>query len=889
MFNFSSQFIMRLDHRNSVCVHNTESLEVLDKLLSNTVSSLKIQNNFNPYERMLSDSLGLPLHNSSKDEISKVLVRLIEKKWNENITLLFYNIKEYYAKSTELVINSESIKLLSSMLIFVLIRFDSEINFYDKLKEFSLQSKGSSVLNQHRTKSENEKINVINWTNNELLAFIIECFINIKSVIFSIQSDFGYYDERFSFENDYRMALVMLHLDWLLVNLHYININNECNKLLRSLVDLDAEEALFGNNTNPDDYFEMNGFINDFESKKFKQSFHIQPMNFSIMSEGDFQTPNILMLNTQIGEEGKDAVNTTIVTEKNCDLSLIEEKIEPAPQGITTNSKASSCIAQNILTFYLINRFMSQIDFRCLKLNVPYSFYSETIELLKQRFKEHKRRSKDLQIKDEFPLDENFSYLYFLERFTSLKVLEIGFNSLDFLSFINILGVLSNNKLLRDLNISLFVKDQTLYSFSFLQHLCNTLNVPKIGGSTPDINEYLLKLLPSFELNLELLLYYIYDRSISIKHLILEVDLPNLLLECPQYSMCVFKFIIGALQIGLNNYSQIETLSLSSAGFPIDPHKYPILNSLFKINEGGAKKYACLKSLKLNLYFFNFININEFINLNIECLELESLDACSFLSLYSNLESFISLRYILVKLIGYGFEQEINIFINFFKCKKPKSLACVKLLSKYEIDDAFVVGIIENSIEDCVEDYYVEVSLNENSVIYTNMIFNNPKRKSSQCNLFEEYKMNMFSINYLGKEESEINKAALDKSLKSLFNSNCAIEFSDVNSFEISGLKCKNKRKYSRLNEYSPEILGYMILSNRLKNLFSILSSNHQDAELESYRSMQKCVTKENNRAKQNCKSHKYDLYHKSITNTVMQFLNQKLLPRKKFQFRINL
>ena len=932
--------LIRINGSPSFSYFNSTTFEVLNKLFINTINIIEFQNSednvnkiYEDFNQKIKDTFNKEnktnkinkdniVTNIFKDktraEATNILISLISNKIKKtNANILYENIKEYFSGEQHLHINSETIKLIGSIICYLVsrLKLTSESDYTNlkaNIQSFKYIGEINNSLNSTNNNNNNNKntnlIFVQNMTNDEILSFVNGVFYAIKTVYFNIQSNLANYSnyyiddkkylaiekqEIINNNNDlyYCLAIIIYQFDWLFPNIQEINLDLSYESKLQSSI-------LYNNaNNNLDEY------IDDY----------YESSNSSIYNKTNNYNDNDNPLNSV----------KNINIENNKPIKNYKDTFENY-----------NYIDQLSFTLYILHSCLLNKDcLRKLKIIMPYSFHNQSLKSYINRLSHAINNNKSNHKNSiDYLLDDNFHYLSFLSNINNLKIISLDINILDSLSFINILKLLNSNDKIKDLTISLLPsyinndddynsnnypnKNNIYYSPLFIKHLCknhNLINENVLLDSDNNRENSIIDLnlinentfldinliIPILSNNLELLLNFLNKQSLTIQHLNLDFTLPPKLLENEQLLNCIFKFIINLFYIIMNQYSQLETVSLSSAYFPMDPHKFPILNNnifnlynsdklsycnditndnketikidnnkynksysnniLYKISP-KLRKIICLKSLKLNFYFFKLLNFSNLLNNNLEYLEIESLDAYSFLSLYSNLDELLNLSYLSVRLMGIGFDYEEKIFMKFFEYKKkPSSLRNIELKTNYELDDSHIVNIVNNINYDYASNYYIELKLKLESVLYSKLLtenINHIKRRESiidkdindknsnsinykfntmiennnlsnneiKLNNQTDYSLtkddiNIYQNSYVDKLEY-MNRKLIENKLNSLFNDKTiSLLFNYDNTINIKGLKCKLKKVVPlKLNINDPACLGLLLIGRYFTN-----------------------------------------------------------------------
>ena len=802
-----NSYFLRINSKNTICYYNSESLETSKKLLKNTMNALKIQNNKENIEYLFSSINNID-YSQSRSYNSNILVnRILKLKNRDNITIVFENLQKYFYNATSLNINSETIKLISHGLVYVLSRLDCN----NKKLEDSL--KNDNLFKQQSKKIKEEDIIIQNIDSEELLCLFIGIFTSLKVLEITIQDDFMLNDNNIKDEINSCFTLIMLHFDWLFPNVSQLKIDLNTDFIFKKLISENHEKYY---SQNPDDHLKSNNLMNSYINKT--------PFDdFEENKEMDIPIDPYDIFN-----------NSKVFIETNLNKLFKLTSINSKDVTSTNNNEDSfhNIFTQFIFSCFLIEKYIGSkptLKFKNVNINIPYSYSSECINSLNYLFKSfldnksiqnNPCSQKIININEKCFLNENFNYLSFFNN-NNEKVLSLSINILDSNSFLNSLCLIKRSKL-KDLSITILPQVTNLYSNIFLEHICNcaNYNIKKLKSCKNSAMEIRDKIdiildlmIPSLESNLEMLLIMIEEKQLLLKHLDIDFTLNEYILNNDRITLIMFKFLISIFHIILNKYSQLETISIASKGFPLDTNKFPMISELFPSNKPKKRLLSCIKSLRLDFFCFKLDNISTFLTSNIEYLTINSIDSFTFVNLYSNLHEMSCLSFLSLKLIGFDVEYETEIFIKFFKLKKPNSLRTIELKSNYEIIDTDIIDLIRSTNYDYVTKYYIEIKLRLYSVILFSLLNHNTTQHD----------------NVINKPKSKLYKNfRLDKSIDTKRKvSSSDIYFIDKNTIQNEELlNMKNKIMREKLKELiNDESINMNFMSKELIKVDGLKSS----------------------------------------------------------------
>ena len=292
---------------------------------------------------------------------------------------------------------------------------------------------------------------------------------------------------------------------------------------------------------------------------------------------------------------------------------------------------------QNIFELILINLFGINNSDNCNNLEIIMndSYTNEFLIFIKGilEFGEIDENIQEFNILD---------LLIYNNKIKNIITLNIEINTLDFTSFENLLNILYNNKSLTSINLSFFSSNityypQTLYKL-FKEH--NDENILKYNDKNNysyeenfNIDEKILnKLSSNYVYNLTVL-FDIIKNMTNLDEVGLNFDIPDNILNNPNYMNPILKFIINMLIYTLNN-SKFKKVCLLSPRTFFDNRKIPNIYNL--INNMNINN-SIIKDLSLQFQFHQISNINNFVSTRLEILNIGDLDIFTFKLLCDNI------------------------------------------------------------------------------------------------------------------------------------------------------------------------------------------------------------------------------------------------------------
>ena len=256
--------------------------------------------------------------------------------------------------------------------------------------------------------------------------------------------------------------------------------------------------------------------------------------------------------------------------------------------------------------------------------------------------------------KKEKIIFEDFNLLGFFKE-NYVHHFTIDFNSLDSLSFQNILNFISQNGLIKIFRINFFkseeyFKSEMLYKILQInekkfQDILDNFHYDDENKYICDlkINEsldnYLLrKLYDKFQKNISYFFYLITMR-IDITELSIIFDIPKILINNNSYITLIQKLILNLIAFINTPVSNLTILSIQAESLELNGKKCIYLEKFFdKLNLYNAPNNK-VKSLTIQCQIYNIINIHKLIPFGIEYLSLGTFDLNTFIYLVNYLTS----------------------------------------------------------------------------------------------------------------------------------------------------------------------------------------------------------------------------------------------------------
>ena len=370
----------------------------------------------------------------------------------------------------------------------------------------------------------------------------------------------------------------------------------------------------------------------------------------------------------------------------------------------------------------------------------------------------------------------NFHILnFFIKKMQVLHDFNIEFNSLDYLTFYNLLSLIQKNEELVSFQISFFSSLIT-YTPQYLYKLyTQNLDKKEISSSrmySPE-SSLLNELLPYFVENLEALFELIRTKIDKFEILSFNFDIPEIIAINQRYLLVILKFILDILFLVDNHKSLIKKLVILSPKTILDSrHMLSIENIIDSINMDVNNRQ--INELSLQFQFYQIKSINNFVSHNLTSLKLGDMDIptlkvlTQFLCSYKFFQT-SNLRTLTIGLLYFitYFNKEIEFIFNEIFSIKIKTLIEITVYSNIIIKDQNTFNkILENNwISSC------NLLLNEKSESFWKQDLLNTKN-----NKIKHKKILYLLHHELEEEKLTPNEVMLRKKIK-MTQTDCKIAF----------------------------------------------------------------------------------------------------------------
>ena len=486
---------------------------------------------------------------------------------------------------------------------------------YVYFKEPFTDSDGN-VLGKESKFLPNELILLLNK-----LQYIKTLSINIENVFSDINNNAKVTLETIKY------LIILINIQWILPNILVVNFNVSNMKFSNSLIDIMSlklsQEIKKVNIYERKTYYSMNEIptYNNYDLILKQKSSNSSKANNDILEQN---------LNLEIDSSDDEEYSIKDNNKKeisNEDNNIIENKKltkKDMIKGIYTNylNKYNKVLDLIIITTYYI-RILDKLH--ALNMKCPDVFSSEIRECY-----------------NSINNTKEINFLNLLVDVDHLNILDIEFNSLDFINFEKILGLINANSNLSSLKLIFFSFDK-FYSSGGILKILSDINDPNLSMDLLNKNQNFENsvlnqfFLDKFQKNLEILSILLRNRHKSLNELSLLLNIPTLILNNDNYILSLIKFIINVFIFFCFDKNQIKIFKLIAPLINLDNRKTIFLNNLF-----GKVTPDNLNNVHTLILQFNFYKMNNIINLlsaNLTTLSIGNFDLDTFSSFVTKITS----------------------------------------------------------------------------------------------------------------------------------------------------------------------------------------------------------------------------------------------------------
>ena len=486
---------------------------------------------------------------------------------------------------------------------------------YVYFKEPFTDSDGN-VLGKESKFLPNELILLLNK-----LQYIKTLSINIENVFSDINNNAKVTLETIKY------LIILINIQWILPNILVVNFNVSNMKFSNSLIDIMSlklsQEIKKVNIYERKTYYSMNEIptYNNYDLILKQKSSNSSKANNDILEQN---------LNLEIDSSDDEEYSIKDNNKKeisNEDNNIIENKKltkKDMIKGIYTNylNKYNKVLDLIIITTYYI-RILDKLH--ALNMKCPDVFSSEIRECY-----------------NSINNTKEINFLNLLVDVDHLNILDIEFNSLDFINFEKILGLINANSNLSSLKLIFFSFDK-FYSPGGIFKILSDINDPNLSMDLLNKNQNFENsvlnqfFLDKFQKNLEILSILLRNRHKSLNELSLLLNIPTLILNNDNYILSLIKFIINVFIFFCFDKNQIKIFKLIAPLINLDNRKTIFLNNLFgKVTPDNLNN---VHTLILQFNFYKMSNIINLISANLTTLSIGDFDIDTFSSLVTKITS----------------------------------------------------------------------------------------------------------------------------------------------------------------------------------------------------------------------------------------------------------
>lgn len=581
-------------------------------------------------------------------------------------------------------------------------------NKYDCLPEFIF------LINRYSQVSEVEiDINLFDNNITDDMTKIIELtLLNIHLIFTSLKSFkinfihenlqqnlFSYYSKKLNIINSYnnennKMNNLIYKTDvfqkkWNFKNFFELEIyrNHENHKKIK--FNINSDNNMINNNS-----LETSTLQDNLSNLSFNDTKRMSIINFmgNISHKNNFDSNN----SCEIKINKKEMDNETITKDKD------KEKDKDTSEYILKNY--SNILELLIMTLFCLNNSDKNIN---LELIMNDSYTRELLLILKYLYEIEGITGNF----DEFNILDLLIYNNIMKYILQFN---IEINSLDMISFDKLLNFLNYNQSITSLNISFFSSKLTYFPEFLLKisvkNIYHDLSILDESSNISfnnitDIEEkFLNNLFSSFIHNLSVL-FDIIIKMKNLDQLCFNFDIPYNIINKTFYMNSILKFVLNILYY-ISNNRKIIKFCLLSPNTVFDNKKISNINTI--LNNINIKKDSSLKDLSIHFQFYNIPEINNFVNTNIQILNIGDLDFDTFKILCNNIlsihfsknSSLEKLSIGLVKCIT-DFSIELKLLFKKLFSLKMKNLISLGIYSNIFISDEieydYLLKILNNN------------------------------------------------------------------------------------------------------------------------------------------------------------------------------------------------
>ena len=667
-------------------------------------------------QQCLNDLMNLP-------EVSNlILTRDLASKFSQIIKEIFRRIKKYSHIKTydELIQTAKEFQYKGGNIINkFMIEINENKDEFEILNEDNFNNSAKNLSNFSKILKPNNNLIKFKFVDikkekKKSLPAEMRCLIKKFSIIKKFKLSLNNKNHKKSDKNSEEFApsltdiqniiIILYNSEWLFQNLLEIEIDLSNDSLLQSFSDIQRKNLKkFSELLNKD--IELSLYHFGLDKNIIFNPYQLSGFYFSF-TKSDANKDNFLFLYENLDKKNILSYELKGEFDNNC------------KEGINEFINDKKYILQMIIVYAYFLLKLKNI--RICYLIQPINYKEEIIQILK----------------NEKIVLEDFNLLGFFKE-NYIHHFTIDFNSLDSLSFQNVLNFISQNGLLKIFRINFFKSEE--YFKSEMLYKILEINEKKYQNINIDnfhyddeneyvydlkINEsfdnYLLrKLYDKFQKNISYFFYLITMRT-NINELSIIFDIPNKLVNNNRYITLIQKLILNLIAFIDSAISNITILSVQAELLELNGRKCIYLEKFFDKLNLYKNPDNKVKSLTIQCQIYKIINIHKLIPYGIEYLSLGSFDLNTFIFLVNYLTSIDFSEHSKLKKLQINLN---NTIFKYEECKEyyeqlliehPRNLTQISIYSHLIIDYFQLKNLLLKSNYNIIENIFL--SFNKNSL-----------------------------------------------------------------------------------------------------------------------------------------------------------------------------
>ena len=667
-------------------------------------------------QQCLNDLMNLP-------EVSNlILTRDLASKFSQIIKEIFRRIKKYSHIKTydELIQTAKEFQYKGGNIINkFMIEINENEDEFEILNEDNFNNSAKNLSNFSKILKPNNNLIKFKFVDikkekKKSLPAEMRCLIKKFSIIKKFKLSLNNKNHKKSDKNSEEFApsltdiqniiIILYNSEWLFQNLLEIEIDLSNDSLLQSFSDIQRKNLKkFSELLNKD--IELSLYHFGLDKNIIFNPYQLSGFYFSF-TKSEANKDNFLFLYENLDK--KNILSYELKDE--CDIDYKD--------GMDEFINDKKYILEMIIVYAYFLLKLKNI--RICYLIQPINYKEEIIQILKN----------EKIVLEDFNLFGFFKENY-IHHFT------IDFNSLDSLSFQNVLNFISQNGLLKIFRINFFKSEE--YFKSEMLYKILEINEKKYQDINinnfhyDDENEYvydlkinesfdnylLRKLYDKFQKNISYFFYLITMRT-NINELSIIFDIPNKLVNNNRYITLIQKLILNLIAFIDSAISNLTILSIQAESLELNGRKCIYLEKFFDKLNLYKNHDNKVKSLTIQCQIYKIINIHKLIPYGIEYLSLGSFDLNTFIFLVNYLTSIDFSEHSKLKKLQINLN---NTIFKYEECKEyyeqlliehPRNLTQISIYSHLIIDYFQLKNLLLKSNYNIIENIFL--SFNKNSL-----------------------------------------------------------------------------------------------------------------------------------------------------------------------------